>query len=190
MSVIILALGAIQLVSAFHTYALNLAELNGLRRQEAALVAKKQSLENEISRWDDKAYVTAQARERLGFVFPGEVSVHVKNSQAVTGEDSDAQSLDEDESAVSTASVPWYSELAYGIRKADEPSKKATKTAVDSGTGTTGTDASTPSGSSTAKRRARRFTWPATQSATSWFVLAPARRASSVTSSGLRSNCG
>ena len=149
-SVIILALGAIQLVSAFHTYALNLAELNGLRRQEAALVAKKQSLENEISRWDDKAYVTAQARERLGFVFPGEVSVHVKNSQAVTGEDSDAQSLDEDESAVSTASVPWYSELAYVIRKADEPSKKATKTAVDSGTGTTGTDASTPSGSSTA----------------------------------------
>lgn len=65
----IVALGAIQLVATFHSYALNLAELNGLKRQEAALVAQKQNLENDISRWNDNAYVTAQARDRLGFVF-------------------------------------------------------------------------------------------------------------------------
>lgn len=71
MSLFIVALGAIQLVSTFHTYALNLAELNGLKKQEASLIAQKQELENDIARWDDKAYVTAQARDRLGFVFPG-----------------------------------------------------------------------------------------------------------------------
>ena len=84
-SLFIVALGTIQLVSTFHTYALNLAELNGLKREEASLVAKKQELENDIKRWDDKAYVTAQARERLGFVFPGETAVHVLHPEAVTG---------------------------------------------------------------------------------------------------------
>ena len=57
----IVALGTIQLASTFHTYALNLAELNGLKKQEAALVAQKRELENDIARWDDKAYVTARA---------------------------------------------------------------------------------------------------------------------------------
>ncbi len=81
-SLFIVALGTIQLVSTFHTYALNLAELNGLKREEASLVAQKQELENDIKRWDDKAYVTAQARERLGFVFPGETAVHVLHPEA------------------------------------------------------------------------------------------------------------
>ena len=54
-SLFIIALGTIQLVSTFHTYALNLAELNGLKREEASLIAEKQELENDIKRWDDKA---------------------------------------------------------------------------------------------------------------------------------------
>ena len=51
----IVALGSIQLLSTFYTYAIDLSELNGLKRQEAALEAKKQELENDIARWDDKA---------------------------------------------------------------------------------------------------------------------------------------
>lgn len=83
----IVALGTIQLASTFHTYALNLAELNGLKKQEAALVAQKRELENDIARWDDKAYVTAQARDRLGFVFPGEQAIRVEHPEAVTGQE-------------------------------------------------------------------------------------------------------
>ena len=82
----IVALGIIQLASTFHVYALNMAELNGLKKQEAALIAQKQELENDIARWDDKAYVTAQARDRLGFVFPGEQAIRVEHPEAVTGE--------------------------------------------------------------------------------------------------------
>lgn len=85
-AVFIVALGSIQLASTFHTYALNMAELNGLKKQEAALIAQKQELENDIARWDDKAYVTAQARDRLGFVFPGEQAIRVEHPEAVTGE--------------------------------------------------------------------------------------------------------
>ena len=81
----IIALGLIQLISTFHTYALNLSELNALKKQESALVAQKQDLENNIERWNDDAYVTAQARERLGYVFPGEQAIRVEHPEAVTG---------------------------------------------------------------------------------------------------------
>lgn len=134
-SLFIVALGTIQLVSTFHTYALNLAELNGLKREEASLVAKKQELENDIKRWDDKAYVTAQARERLGFVFPGETAVHVLHPEAVTG-DEDSESDSSSSSESNKKVLPWYSELAYSFKKADEPvsqSKNDSSGGSDSG---------------------------------------------------------
>ncbi|WEV42500.1 septum formation initiator family protein [Bifidobacterium sp. ESL0682] len=120
----IVALGAIQLVATFHSYALNLAELNGLKRQEAALVAKKQDLENDISRWNDNAYVTAQARERLGFVFPGEQAIHVEHPEAVTGVKPKTDEHDQSAADSDKQTLPWYRELAYGFKKADEPVKK------------------------------------------------------------------
>ena len=85
MALFIVALGTIQLASTFHTYALNLAELNGLKKQEAALVAQKRELENDIARWDDKAYVDRPGQGRLGFVFPGEQAIRVEHPEAVTG---------------------------------------------------------------------------------------------------------
>lgn len=113
----IVALGAIQLVSTFYTYALTLSDLNGLKRQEAALETEKQDLENEIKRWDDDAYVTAQARERLGFVFPGEQAVRVLHPEAVTGQADTEQSTDDD--ASESQSLPWYEELAYTFEQVD-----------------------------------------------------------------------
>lgn len=113
----IVALGAIQLVSTFYTYALTLSDLNGLKRQEAALEEQKQDLENEIGRWDDDAYVTAQARERLGFVFPGEQAVRVLHPEAVTGQQETEQSSRQSDQ--NAQSLPWYEELAYAFEKAD-----------------------------------------------------------------------
>lgn len=120
----IVALGTIQLLSTFYTYALNLSELNGLKRQEAALIAKKESLENDIERWNDKAYVAAQARERLGFVFPGEQVVKVAHPEAVTGESGAKDSADATDEA-SGKTLPWYSELAYSFEKADRAQSDA-----------------------------------------------------------------
>ncbi len=117
-SVFIVALGTIQLVSTFHTYALNLSELNGLKKQEASLIAQKKELENNIARWDDKAYVTAQARDRLGFVFPGEQAIRVLHPEAVTGESTDESGTSNSESQ--KTSLPWYEELDYSFKQADQ----------------------------------------------------------------------
>lgn len=132
-SLFIIALGAIQLVSTFHTYALNLAQLNDLKNQEAALITKKQDLENDIERWNDDSYVATQARERLGFVFPGEKAVRVQHPEAVTGT---SEGTAKTKSGTSDGKVlPWYSELEYSFKKADE---RPSKTASGSQSGDTG----------------------------------------------------
>lgn len=132
-AVFIVALGAIQLASTFHTYALNMAELNGLKKQEASLIAKKQELENDIARWDDKAYVTAQARDRLGFVFPGEQAIRVEHPEAVTGETTeDKKTTDESQKTV----LPWYKEMAYSFKQADQSDEvKSRETSESTSTG-------------------------------------------------------
>ena len=127
-AVFIVALGAIQLA-----YALNMAELNGLKKQEAALIAQKQELENDIARWDDKAYVTAQARDRLGFVFPGEQAIRVEHPEAVTGETTeDKKTTDESRKTV----LPWYKEMAYSFKQADQSDEvKSKETSESTATG-------------------------------------------------------
>ena len=140
----IVALGSIQLLSTFYTYAIDLSELNGLKRQEAALEAKKQELENDIARWDDKAYVAAQARERLGFVFPGEQVVPVLHPEAVTGK---TESGDTSGAGGSDKkALPWYSELAYSLEKADRKEADTSRNGTisgDSGTASGGTGTNT-----------------------------------------------
>ena len=117
--VIIVALGSIQLISTFHSYALGLAELNGLKKQESALIARKAVLENDIARWDDDAYVTAQARDRLGFVFPGEQAVTVLHPEAVTGQSED-QDNDHRQQDAGVSTMPWYDQLNDALSQADK----------------------------------------------------------------------
>lgn len=120
-SLFIILVAAIQLVSTFNSYANDLAHLNSLKRQEAALIAQKKDLENDIARWKDRSYVAARARERLGFVFPGEQSVHVLNPEAVTGKESDESSKNAESEE---QKLPWYSELAYAFKEADQSDNK------------------------------------------------------------------
>ena len=77
---------------------------------------------NDIERWNDDSYVATQARERLGFVFPGEKAVRVQHPEAVTGT---SKGTAKTKSGTSDGKVlPWYSELEYSFKKADErPSK-------------------------------------------------------------------
>lgn len=123
-SLLIVLIGSIQLLATVHTYAVNVGELNSLKEQQATLQAKKDDLENDIARWNDKAYVVSQARERLGFVFPGETSVLVLNSESVTGKKSDSEVAQNDSNSDASdsagKSLPWYKELQYSFEQADE----------------------------------------------------------------------
>lgn len=49
------------------------AELAELQDQVAAQEQRVAELQDQLDRWEDPAFVTAQARQRFGFVMPGEV---------------------------------------------------------------------------------------------------------------------
>lgn len=49
-------------------------DIAALEAQVAEQHANLESLEVEVARWDDPAYIEAQARDRLFFVYPGETS--------------------------------------------------------------------------------------------------------------------
>lgn len=65
------------------------------RQQLAALEAEVRAqqegvkdLEEEKARWDDPSYIEAQARERLNYVYPGEISfLVIDDGQTVTTDD-------------------------------------------------------------------------------------------------------
>lgn len=150
-AIIIVALGLIQLASTFHAYAINLSELNGLRNQQAQLVEHKRDLENQIRRWDDKAYVTAQARDRLGFIFPDEEAIRVLHPEAVTGGKDKDPAGSKGVRAPRKNSLPWYQEMAYSFAKADQNSAangSKGSTSQQHGDGTSPNESASPSGSS------------------------------------------
>jgi len=85
-----------------------------LNEQVAALEARNDSLQNAIDRWGDPNYVRAQARERLGYVMPGQQPYVVIDPEVVVGED--AQRAYEEEMGYIAPTKAWYAEMWDSIR--------------------------------------------------------------------------
>lgn len=86
------------------------AEIAGLRADVDAASQRVAELQVETQRWDDPAFVAAEARRRLHFVLPGEVGfVTLGGDDAVVAEPTPARAPD-----------PWYSTLWGALQKADD----------------------------------------------------------------------
>src|SRR5271156_4966284 len=96
------------------TYFAQRTEMKQLSPSEAALRQQIADLEQQRVKLADPAYVAAQARERLGFVMPGEVPYQVQlppNAALPTEPGS--------QPAASATNAPWYTSLWHPI--ADSP---------------------------------------------------------------------
>jgi cell division protein FtsB len=96
------------------TYFAQRTEMKQLAASEAALRGQIADLEQQKVKLADPAYVAAQARERLGFVMPGEVpyQVQLPPNAAVPADPGSTPT------AVTT-NDPWYTSLWHTI--ADNP---------------------------------------------------------------------
>lgn len=87
------------------------------RATQAEIVMRKQAiadLEDQMERWDDPAFVKQQAKERFGWVSPGEVGYRVIGSDGVV-QGSDVPTLD----APAQAKPPqWYDKLWGSVETA------------------------------------------------------------------------
>jgi len=88
------------------------------RQAIAAKQAEVDAMRDEITRWQDPAYVKAQARDRLGWVVPGETGFVVigPDGRPVGG----GAVIARPDKAASDAG-PWYTQVWSSIRAADDP---------------------------------------------------------------------
>ncbi|UXA05842.1 septum formation initiator family protein [Mycobacterium sp. SMC-2] len=96
------------------TYFAQRTEMNQLMASEAALRRQIADLEQRKAKLADPAYIAAQARERLGFVKPGDIPFQVQlPATAATPSEPGGQA------AKPASTDPWYTSLWHTI--ADAP---------------------------------------------------------------------
>jgi cell division protein FtsB len=99
------------LAPTVRSYFAQRGEIAALERQVAQGEERVAQLQAEDERWRDPAYVEQQARERLKFVRPGEVSYTVIGADELDGQ------------AIATGAVsdtrPWYDRVWASIGQAD-----------------------------------------------------------------------
>ena len=79
----VLLLAFVLVYPTLHSYLRQKADVDQLRAQVAAAEQRNEDLQADLDRWNDPAYVTAQARERLSFVLPGEKAFRVVDPETV-----------------------------------------------------------------------------------------------------------
>jgi cell division protein FtsB len=83
-------------------------------------------LQSEFARWGDETYVRTQARERLGWVVPGEIGYRVvgADGKPLGG----GAVITAETAAEAPAQDAWWSKLWGSVEAADQPAALKTKT--------------------------------------------------------------
>lgn len=121
--VVVLALAV--LLPSLRVYFAQQESLRELRAQKDQAAQEVEALTDDLARWDDPAFVVAQARERLAYVFPGETAYRVVDPELA--EPKDAEATGAIEPPDTTVRMPWYSTLWDSIEVAGNGSDEEEK---------------------------------------------------------------
>lgn len=120
--VVVLALAV--LLPSLRVYFTQQDDLRQLRAERDAAALEVEEIKAQAARWDDSAFVVAQARERLAYVFPGETAYRVTDPEVITGTvEAEQDTLTQ---LPGPANLPWYSTLLDSIEQAGSPSPEPT----------------------------------------------------------------
>ena len=145
--VLVVAVLTVSYASSLRAYLQQRSHINDLKTSIAQHEANIDQLETEKARWDDPAYVRAQARERLGYVMPGEKTYLVLDEN---GQPLEPQAeLQDPATVIRTASTPWWDDAWASVELAGHPPKASPPpaTSIDGtkkGTGGEGSAGETP----------------------------------------------
>jgi cell division protein FtsB len=122
--VAVLAVLVVSYASSMRAYLQQRSHINDLRAQIASSERDIKALEREKRRWADDEYVKAQARERFGWVMPGETSYQVldRNGKPLAKGDE----LTDPRSVARTVPDPWWGKVYGTLEVADHPKKAPT----------------------------------------------------------------
>ena len=88
--------------------------LGALQQQLEDGQARVDALQSQVKQWQDPAYVEAQARARLHYVYPGEIGYVVLTPKDV------AAAREPDAAVQSKPTTPWYDTLWSSVQQADK----------------------------------------------------------------------
>jgi cell division protein FtsB len=113
MLALVVCLLAISLAYPLREYLAQRGDINDYRAQVAEQEQRVAELRRQHERWNDEAYVEAQARERLHYVMPGEKSYVVLEADEAPAEDGvvEAQTPERVRS-------PWFTDLWSSVEAA------------------------------------------------------------------------
>ncbi len=121
--VLVLAVLVISYASSMRAYLQQRSHMNDLRAQIVSSERDIKALEREKRRWQDDAYIQAQARERFGWVLPGETSYQVIGRDGKPLERSDK--LTDPNTLARQVPAPWWHKVYGTLEAADHPKKAA-----------------------------------------------------------------
>jgi cell division protein FtsB len=121
--VVVVILLALSYVSSLRILVAQQHDLAVADHQIAERSAEIDRLEAELARWDDPAYVKAQARDRFGWVMPGETGYRVigEDGQPLGG---GVTITAEQELPAGEHQPVWWDRLWGSVQAADAPKRK------------------------------------------------------------------
>jgi len=120
--VVVLAVLVVSYASSVRAHMQQRAHIAELRAQVASSERDITALEREKRRWADDAYVEAQARERFGWVMPGETSYQVIDRDGKPLARSDE--LTDPDSVEEPVGDAWWEKVYGTVEAADHPKPK------------------------------------------------------------------
>ncbi|MFT4233965.1 MAG: septum formation initiator family protein [Microbacterium sp.] len=109
---ILVVLAAFVLVPTASTYVQQRQRIDALKHAVQVSQEQIDALDAERDRWDDDAYIVAQARERLFYVMPGEVAYLIVDDLDETDEPTDQAPVS---SEVTESDGHWTSTLLQSV---------------------------------------------------------------------------
>jgi cell division protein FtsB len=120
--VMVLAVLAVSYASSLRAYLEQRSHIVDVKEQIAERQASIEQLQKEKERWQDPAYVSAQARERFGYVKPGETPFVVLED----GKPLESQSeLTDPDTIAPQEKRAWYDDTWDSMKLAGNPPTKA-----------------------------------------------------------------
>lgn len=117
--VLVLAVLTVSYASSLRAYLQQRSHIEDLKSQIAERQASINALEREKRRWEDPAYVRAQARERFGYLLPGETGFEVIGPD---GRPLEPQAtLSDVEDVIKEMPTPWWTSAWDSMELAGNP---------------------------------------------------------------------
>lgn len=121
----ILVLAVVVLAPGLRTFAEQRQDIDRLKASVADQQESVDHLKTERERWNDRTYITTQARDRLSYVLPGDISFLVINDLAlpVTGGESTATVSTD----IQSTDVNWLTSVFASVMTAGLTPEEASK---------------------------------------------------------------